>query len=252
MRSLTIQIPQPCHERWDAMQPSERGRFCASCQKTVVDYTTFSDQELVRLLSKSSETGCGRFRDEQLNRLLITPQSSARSVWHRWLGFLTMGFLSWQSVQAQNKELPPRINQERVVIATPATLLPTTQTTRETTPEWVFRGKVSRVDSNGAVWPIKNAMVSVLRVGSNTGHATPSDSNGEFTLTYQAADPNPDVEIRVFASGYRSRRFILHLAPSNHLMKLDDVIFILSDKVKPTVISGGMTHLTESLSTGSN
>lgn len=249
MRSLTIQIPQPCHERWDAMQPSERGRFCASCQKPVVDYTTFSDQELVRLLSKSSETDCGRFRDEQLNRLVVAPQSSATSVWHRWLGFLTMGLLSWQSVQAQNEELSPRINQERVVIPTPATLLPTI---RETIPEWVFRGKVSRVDSNGAVWPIKNAMVSVLRVGSNTGQATPSDSNGEFTLTYQAAEPNPDVEIRVFAIGYRSRRFILHLTPSNHLMKLDDVIFTLSDKVKPTVISGGMTHLTESLSTGSN
>lgn len=249
MRSLTIQIPQPCHERWDAMQPSERGRFCASCQKPVVDYTTFSDQELVRLLSKSSETGCGHFRDEQLNRLVVAPQSSVTSVWHRWLGFLTMGLLSWQSVQAQNEELPPRINQERVVIPTPATLLPTI---RETIPEWVFRGKVSRVDSNGAVWPIKNAMVSVLRVGSNTGQATPSDSNGEFILTYQAADPNPDVEIRVFATGYRSRRFILHLTPSNQLMKLDDVIFILSDKVKPTVISGGMTHLTENLSTGSN
>lgn len=76
MRSLTIQIPQPCHERWDAMQPAERGRFCASCQKTVVDYTNFSDQELVRLLNKSSETGCGRFRDEQLNRLVVAPQSS--------------------------------------------------------------------------------------------------------------------------------------------------------------------------------
>jgi hypothetical protein len=32
-----LRIDQPCHEHWDRMSPSARGRFCASCRKEVVD-----------------------------------------------------------------------------------------------------------------------------------------------------------------------------------------------------------------------
>lgn len=64
-----VQIPEPCHENWQAMQPQANGRFCDSCCKVVVDFTNFSDQEIVDYLqSKKSERVCGRFKTEQVQQ----------------------------------------------------------------------------------------------------------------------------------------------------------------------------------------
>lgn len=60
-------ILTPCHENWDEMTPTEKGRFCAACQKQVIDFTTFSDTEIVTFLQKNP-LACGRFYKKQLNK----------------------------------------------------------------------------------------------------------------------------------------------------------------------------------------
>ena len=50
------------------MSPEAQGRFCASCCKTVVDFTGMSDAELLRYFSSPKEQVCGRFYSDQLNR----------------------------------------------------------------------------------------------------------------------------------------------------------------------------------------
>ncbi len=69
---LKISIPTPCHEDWEAMIPNAQGRHCNSCVKTVVDFTTMSDEEVKHfLLNSKEEKVCGRFRTEQLHRITI-------------------------------------------------------------------------------------------------------------------------------------------------------------------------------------
>jgi len=63
----TIKIPEPCHEDWSKMTPTEKGKFCASCKKEVFDFTNYSDYELVRKLDRN-ESICGRFKETQLNK----------------------------------------------------------------------------------------------------------------------------------------------------------------------------------------
>jgi len=68
---LILQIPSPCHENWEQMQPEEQGRFCLSCQKTVVDFTTMSDEAVKNyLLDKQDQKTCGRFLASQIGRPL--------------------------------------------------------------------------------------------------------------------------------------------------------------------------------------
>jgi hypothetical protein len=46
---LHLDIPEPCHEDWHKMSPEAQGRYCGSCQKTVTDFTSMSDTQLVAL-----------------------------------------------------------------------------------------------------------------------------------------------------------------------------------------------------------
>jgi hypothetical protein len=86
-KKLQLKIQEPCHENWDRMSPSEQGRFCGSCEKTVVDFSGMSDAQLVAFFKKPS-TGsiCGRFFSDQLDRPLSPPQK--RMPWLRY--FLTI------------------------------------------------------------------------------------------------------------------------------------------------------------------
>ncbi len=67
---LNIQINDPCHENWDQMSSVEKGRFCGVCNKVVVDFTKYTDEQLFDYFSnrKSSSTGnlCGRFAAEKV------------------------------------------------------------------------------------------------------------------------------------------------------------------------------------------
>ncbi|WP_222165953.1 hypothetical protein [Edaphocola aurantiacus] len=44
------------------MLPEEKGKFCLSCQKSVVDFSSMSDAQIVRVLEQSSGAICGRMR----------------------------------------------------------------------------------------------------------------------------------------------------------------------------------------------
>ncbi|MBS7252800.1 hypothetical protein [Flavobacterium branchiicola] len=69
-RNLKITIPEPCHENWDKMTPKDNGRFCLSCTKTVVDFTTMLPEEIQQYFI-SNKNICGRFKNDQLNQINI-------------------------------------------------------------------------------------------------------------------------------------------------------------------------------------
>lgn len=82
MKKLSLSIPTPCHEDWNAMTPEAQGRFCGSCQKTVMDFTTMSDRQIAETFKKPAGEMCGRFHADQLNRDIIIPKK--RIPWIRY------------------------------------------------------------------------------------------------------------------------------------------------------------------------
>jgi hypothetical protein len=71
---IQISIPQPCHEDWSKMTPTEQGRFCNSCQKCLVDFTGFTDRQLFEYLNTNKGLKiCGRFENIQLDRPINIP-----------------------------------------------------------------------------------------------------------------------------------------------------------------------------------
>lgn len=65
-KQFTLQIAKPCSENWNGFEQTSSGGFCTSCTKTVIDFTTMSDEQIAAHFSNQSGKTCGRFRPAQL------------------------------------------------------------------------------------------------------------------------------------------------------------------------------------------
>jgi len=71
-KKIHISIPEPCHEDWSAMTPNEKGKFCNSCAKTVVDFTKKSVVEIQEFfIDNRHKKVCGHFYKTQLDSITI-------------------------------------------------------------------------------------------------------------------------------------------------------------------------------------
>lgn len=85
---IQISIPQPCHEDWNNMTPMEQGRFCNDCQKCVVDFTGFSDRQLMIFFdSHKGQKVCGRFNGTQLNKAISIPKQPHSLLYSYFIAF---------------------------------------------------------------------------------------------------------------------------------------------------------------------
>ena len=69
-KSVTINIAEPCHEDWNKMTPKNQGRHCVACNKTVIDFTKQTDEQIIKSLETNGNL-CGRFKTQQLDREIV-------------------------------------------------------------------------------------------------------------------------------------------------------------------------------------
>jgi hypothetical protein len=110
LKNVQVRIDDPCSANWDQMLPKEEGRFCSSCQKTVVDFTEMSDQEVLSWFATLPGGVCGRFRERQLNHELI-PQSQRKNGRLGWWRYVLAGLLLSSEVSAQTRPASPPVSQ---------------------------------------------------------------------------------------------------------------------------------------------
>src|SRR5688572_3456249 len=79
--SIQISVPKPCHEKWNSFTKTSNGSFCSSCQKEVIDFTSWSDERLKLYFKNRPANTCGRFRPQQLNVYAYDRQRSTPLAW---------------------------------------------------------------------------------------------------------------------------------------------------------------------------
>ena len=94
---ITINIPNPCTEDWNKMTPKDKGRHCAVCEKTVIDFTNTIDEAIVKIHEKGGEI-CGRYKKTQLNRELAYFRKEKNS----YLTYIASGLFTFLSFTSQN------------------------------------------------------------------------------------------------------------------------------------------------------
>lgn len=62
-----VSIKNPCHHSWSKMDLNSTGRHCALCDKTVVDFTAMTNDEIKFYFNTTAGGGtCGRFNSSQV------------------------------------------------------------------------------------------------------------------------------------------------------------------------------------------
>ena len=208
MRQITLTIPQPCAESWDAMTLTAAGRHCVACRKTVVDFTEKTDAEVLALLKRNSGGSfCGRLQASQTGRQLIAEEST--NSWRTWLGLvLTASSLGVYFSPRATAQTAAHLHggfrnaEEAVITPVAATAIaPEPAVARKSTLDsqtlnsLIIRGQV--LDS------LSRELIpgAIIRL-ANSALATSSDINGSFALEVPSGTHH--VALQVNSVGYAS------------------------------------------------
>jgi len=186
MKKIQLSIPRPCHEIWDSMKPSEKGKFCASCQKTVIDFTEMSDRQIAEFFKRPIGSVCGHFYQNQLNKDIQLPKK--RIPWVKYFfQFALPAFLVSMKSNAQKTRVVGDTTYCTQTMGFVSTTAPGKGTSSKT-----ISGQIVDADGN------KVAFATIIIKNSQIG--TQSDGDGKFELT---APPNSTL---VFSAvGYNSK-----------------------------------------------
>lgn len=92
--SISLTIDNPCTQNWDGMIVNDNGKFCTSCNKNVIDFSSLSDAEIIKLLSNTTSNVCGRLNSQQLNRVIHPKAETQNGLSKFWLSFSLTALLS--------------------------------------------------------------------------------------------------------------------------------------------------------------
>lgn len=64
-----IHIPNPCHEDFSKMTPTERGSFCNKCSTDTYDFRKMAVPEIKFILENAESKVCGQIYQHQINKI---------------------------------------------------------------------------------------------------------------------------------------------------------------------------------------
>jgi hypothetical protein len=76
---IKITIPEPCSHNWQNLTIVEQGRFCASCDKVVIDFRKMSDDELLDYFKNHQGNVCGNFNPIQTDRFILPLEYASKT-----------------------------------------------------------------------------------------------------------------------------------------------------------------------------
>ena len=220
MKPLHLSIPEPCHENWQAMTPTEQGRFCSFCSKEVIDFSMMTDAELLNYLSNhSKEKVCGRVLESQLNRPVSMPKTPKKRLFWYWnyimmflLLFSKSGFA--KAVEKHRVTATPVKNEPDKEAGTHLINLLNQDTS-------IINGEV--VDENGSAVPFATVRV----IGARTGLS--ADANGRFSIRVSKGDrllvySSNFYEVNIETGDLAYLKITLHRLPQSLIKDIQEVV----------------------------
>ncbi|HEY0610127.1 MAG TPA: carboxypeptidase-like regulatory domain-containing protein [Chitinophaga sp.] len=207
--SLYLTIPKPCQQAWDDMTPDGTGRFCSSCDKTVTDFTSLSDEEVLAVFQKSTAKVCGRFTASQLDRNLIQQKRHQNTL----LPAVMISSALVAATAANGMPSSDNMPIRPAVSAMPATtsILPPEE--KDTMPLFIA-GKMIATDS----FPLVGAVVRIC----DTNYGTSTDQDGKFRLPIPDSLTSKDITFEFRYVGFKDQ--IINMSAVSDPQKMEVVM----------------------------
>jgi len=167
--NFTLSVPTPCHENWAEFIPTQKGRFCGSCQKEVIDFTRWSEEQIKQYFIYHTSLTCGRFALQQLKPYTSTTASKPHARWAACIAFLLLLINRPSEAQPSTQQtLQEQVDKKQVGTQPTDFLIYTTLT-----------GTVRSVDDG---YPLPG--VNVIRKGTMQGTITDADGKFKFEISH--------------------------------------------------------------------
>lgn len=225
-RKVRLSIATPCAEDWNNMMMVSDGRFCNSCNKVVIDFTGYSDDELYRFFSSSKANGtCGRLLSTQLEAnkvqrpgLRVAISAMAGLVFSSWFLSATAAVKSKNDGFEQTQ--PSFKKAENSVLSSDSIK--------------VIRGKV--IDKEDRM-PVPAVTVKINRINA----IVTTDVNGLFVISSDSIDVNDTIEFSYI--GYKLEKLCLNQvnSPKELIVEMKYDTDMLGDVI---VVAGGVQRIT--------
>lgn len=170
MQKLQLTIPEPCHENWQQMTPTEQGRYCNTCAKEVIDFSMMTDTEVLNYFTHiTHDKVCGRALPSQLDRTITLPKEPKKRLFWYWnyIVMFLMFFSKSNNAKAQgdikaatefSPVKPADVNKVETIVMS----------------SWIVKGKVVDVAGN----PIGFATIKIKRIKGSIS----TDANGNYSV----------------------------------------------------------------------
>lgn len=165
-KNITLSIPSSCSAKWASFTPVALGGFCHTCNKTVIDFTEMTDEQVFAFFVNNASHTCGRFRPGQLKEYGVMPMVKVRPG----ISLVKAGLLSLLLLLI-NRQLPAQDVHEKAK----------TETVQHTPGRNVVKGFPKTIQ--GVIKDeYKDPLPGVNVVLKGTEQGTVTDGDGRFEL----------------------------------------------------------------------
>lgn len=261
MKNKFLKLHNPCDEKWENMKPNEKGSFCDSCSKNVIDFTKLNQNEISTILKKSSGNICARLTQRQLNTPLF--ETNLAKDYNLPFSNVAAGALIIAALTASHSAQSESIKLEtEYVKQTPTELgLKSKKEQSKSKPSHkvnkevrLFKGIVIS-EENGK--PIENAKITFVTIEKIMSTYTLKDGSFSLEIPIEIIDNDNVVRVSYYEIinknekeipfGYQTRDFILSKSgiETKFMVKAEREILYLgglhysSEERIPVVISNG-------------
>lgn len=171
------------------MLEEEKGKFCLACQKTVVDFSKMTNQQIIDYLNNATGKICGRVAKHQLNTPISNYVVNKTPFFNKYVAGFLMALGFYHPAKSQTNDKPTEIHKTVGTIA----YRPQVPANKKL----VIKGRVIDAKTKKAI-----IGASVTIVGSEITAVT--DKNGHYTLNVPNEFQNASLELVINALGFES------------------------------------------------
>ena len=196
---LKVQVANPCHENWEKMTPSQKGRFCKACAKEVIDFTKLSDRQIVAFYHQNKgKAFCGHFKGSQLDRSIPFTKPTNNYLIMRAVGIAIAGLIGVGSINGQTHQAYSTKTEKQVL---------TTNNKKET--QQLFQGKIIWQSSGE---PVIYGTINIWENGAILASGL-TDFDGNFSIGLPRHLFGEKIEVEFSQVGAQTQKKWIELGP---------------------------------------